>query len=139
MIACSNDFDWADPEAVTIPEQMALAVYPNRKGVVVVRQERSWDEDSDTLVFVDPSHALTIAEAILEAAGIDATITEAKNERTNSPALLLAPRRIVPQGKDRPCPSCRGPLDDGGVCPACSGQSPKSCEVQEDLLGGKVA
>lgn len=70
MIACS-DFDWTGSGSIAVAEQLAIAIYPNPKGVVVVRQERAWDEDSDTVIFVNPDHARAVAAAILEAAGLE--------------------------------------------------------------------
>lgn len=69
MIAPTAYFDWCDDDAVALHEQPATAVYIARDGAIVIRQERTWDEDGDTLVIIQPEHAKTVAEAILKLAG----------------------------------------------------------------------
>lgn len=44
-------FKWNDDSTI-LPEQQAIAVYFNRAGDLVIRQERSWDRDEDSFVFV---------------------------------------------------------------------------------------
>lgn len=63
------NFDWNDDEGVIIPVQAAVAVYENQRGDIVIRQQRAWDKDSDTLIFIRPENALAIVHAILQAAG----------------------------------------------------------------------
>jgi hypothetical protein len=47
----SPDFRW-DPENedIVVPEQLALAIYQNHWGQVVIRQERAWDEEDDIYI-----------------------------------------------------------------------------------------
>jgi hypothetical protein len=65
-----SDLDWRDSESVVVPEQQAIAVYTNVNDVVVVRQERAWDEDSDTIVLIHRQHVLTVVEAMLAEIGM---------------------------------------------------------------------
>ena len=44
-------FEW-NSDATILPEQQAVAAYHNRAGDLVIRQERSWDRDEDSFVFV---------------------------------------------------------------------------------------
>ena len=44
-------FDWDSP-ATILPEQQAVAVYFNPSGNLVIRQERSWDREEDSFIFV---------------------------------------------------------------------------------------
>ncbi|MDE2467140.1 MAG: hypothetical protein KGO02_26020 [Alphaproteobacteria bacterium] len=68
MISATADFDWSDDECVILKEQMAVAVYPNSRGDVVIRQEHGWDEDSDRLILIQPCNAKAVADALLAAA-----------------------------------------------------------------------
>jgi hypothetical protein len=53
-VAGSRDFRWEpENEDIIVPEQFALAIYRNHWGQVVLRQERSWDEDDDAFVRVN--------------------------------------------------------------------------------------
>lgn len=104
-----DDFNWNRDEAVTVPEQLRLAVYQNPYGAAVIRQERQWDDDGDTYIVIQSANALAVARAILEAAEIDATITV----RESRPTALLPPPA-------RRCPSCGSAVDKKGVCPTCS-------------------
>jgi hypothetical protein len=70
----SLDFDWYDSNnnSVVIPEQMAVAVYTNAHGNVVIRQAGQYGPDEDVWIVVAPCHARALAEAILTEAGLDA-------------------------------------------------------------------
>ncbi len=68
-----------------MPAQMAIAVYTNRDGNVVLRQEG--DEDGDQFVWVRPEYVVPLAEAMLHEAGIAATI----RLRTDEPLALPKP------------------------------------------------
>ncbi|MCA6102350.1 hypothetical protein [Bradyrhizobium australafricanum] len=66
----SGDFDWNGPDVV-LEHQPRTAVFTNDRGQVVIRQEGSLDPDEDVWVFFDPSNALSLCKAVLEAAGLD--------------------------------------------------------------------
>jgi hypothetical protein len=53
-VQTAPDFSW-DPENedVIVPDQLALAVYRNHWGQVVIRQERAWDEEDDVYVRIN--------------------------------------------------------------------------------------
>jgi hypothetical protein len=66
----SKDFDWyGDSESVVIRHQPAIAVYLNPHDEVVIRQEGQYDDGH--WIYVTRANALKVAEAILEAAGIE--------------------------------------------------------------------
>ena len=78
------EFDWhEDAEVVVVPEQMAIAVYHNPTGNVVVRQQ-GWP-DEDVVIILERRNAAALARAILEAAEFD-----------NQPTALLAPPNGTP-------------------------------------------
>ena len=68
-------FDWTTIEDdIVIPEQAAIAVYNNPDGGVVCRQAGQYGPDEDSSIWFHPSHALTLAKAILAKAGLDMAI-----------------------------------------------------------------
>jgi hypothetical protein len=75
MTDTSDSFDWFDNECVVVPEQEALAVYPNPDGDVVIRREARWDENEDPFFVLRRVHAVQFAQAILDAAGACAWVT----------------------------------------------------------------
>lgn len=59
---------WEDADNagdIVLPEQRAIAVYPNGKGCLVIRQEADWNDDEDSIVLVQPEHAERVAQALL--------------------------------------------------------------------------
>lgn len=65
-LAHAEDFDWQDDPSIICREQAATAVYSNVHGAVVIRQAQAWDENSDTLIILEPACARRAARAILE-------------------------------------------------------------------------
>jgi hypothetical protein len=63
-----DDFDWANDPAVILHEQRATAVYQNKFGGIVIRQERAWDEESDPYVVICAENAVTFMEALAKRA-----------------------------------------------------------------------
>lgn len=49
-------FDWTGDDSVVLGEQLAVACYINTRGNVVIRQERGWDEQDDTIIVVRPEN-----------------------------------------------------------------------------------
>jgi hypothetical protein len=64
----NDDFDWFTDESVVLKAQPATAIYHNAKGHIVIRQERSWAEDSDPYVTIAPENAVTFMEALAKRA-----------------------------------------------------------------------
>ena len=50
-------FDWRSDPNIVCEEQPALAVYTNPRGQCVIRQERRWDEQEDTVILVCREYA----------------------------------------------------------------------------------
>lgn len=70
----SHEFDWLDDaDDVIVQSQSAVAVYPGPAGVVIRRQGDHWGGNEDNVVWFATEHAIIVAVAILEAAGLDAT------------------------------------------------------------------
>ena len=66
MMLPTVDFDWSGEDEVVLREQPATAVYLSAAEEIVIRQQQSWDEDTDTLVRIQPRNARLIVNAILE-------------------------------------------------------------------------
>jgi hypothetical protein len=64
----NDDFDWFADESVVLKAQPATAIYHNATGHIVIRQERSWAEDSDPYVTIAPENAVTFMEALAKRA-----------------------------------------------------------------------
>src|SRR5947207_7779536 len=47
-----EDFDWIADETIILREQRATAVYHNKGGDIVIRQQAAWDDEADTFVFI---------------------------------------------------------------------------------------
>jgi hypothetical protein len=70
-----DDFNWDDvADDIVVPEQAQIAVYNNPNGGVVCRQAGQYGPDEDSWIFFHPSHALALAKAILDKAGLDMEI-----------------------------------------------------------------
>lgn len=86
----SGDFDWINDPDIIVREQPAIAVFRNGAGAVVIRQERTWDDDEDVYIVVWPEHAQRLCEAILQASG------------GHDVRLLPAPRQVNGNGAKAP-------------------------------------
>jgi hypothetical protein len=68
----SGDFPWwGDDQDIVLRDQVATAVYRNRHGGVVIRQQRQWDEEGDTTIIIGRENAIRVVYALLRAAGHD--------------------------------------------------------------------
>ena len=63
-----EDFDWENDNSIVLRSQPATAVYRNGSGGLVIRQERSWCEDSDPYVHISPENAVAFMEALAKRA-----------------------------------------------------------------------
>jgi hypothetical protein len=71
-MSTGDDFNWDDvADDVAIPEQAAIAVYLNPHGEICCRQAGQYCVSEDSYIIFHPSHALTLAKAILEKAGLE--------------------------------------------------------------------
>jgi|tagenome__1003787_1003787.scaffolds.fasta_scaffold18289990_1 hypothetical protein len=61
-VVAEEDFDWNTDDAVILKEQRATAVYHNRVGELIVRQQAGWNDDRDTFVYVTPENVTAFLE-----------------------------------------------------------------------------
>jgi hypothetical protein len=69
----AEDFDWRNDESIAISEeiQIATAVYRNRSGDVVIRQQAQWpDEDSDPFMIIADRNLQAFIDRLCDIAGI---------------------------------------------------------------------
>lgn len=62
------DFDWDNDESVVVRAQLAIAVYENVRGNIVIREE------SGNIVAISPQHVLAVARAMLAVAELPVEI-----------------------------------------------------------------
>ncbi|NMG39903.1 hypothetical protein GRZ55_11675 [Chelativorans sp. ZYF759] len=58
--------DWMNGEEIIVQEQRAIAVYRNRANGVVIRAERTWDEEEDVFVVLSSETAVRAVIAQLQ-------------------------------------------------------------------------
>lgn len=68
--ADDNEFSWSDKTAIVIAEQRAVACYFNTDGDLVIRQERSWNEDEDTFILIDKTNVDAFLDKLCTVCGI---------------------------------------------------------------------
>ncbi len=66
-----RDFDWLDDDSIAVREQSAIAVYQNRWGHLVIRQEADPYEAEDAIINVAPQNVAALVEVILRTAGLE--------------------------------------------------------------------
>ena len=65
-----SEFRWTDNESVVLAQQPATAVYFNPAGGLVIRQERAWNEEEDTIIVVAPQNVQTFLDAVCDVIGV---------------------------------------------------------------------
>src|SRR3954454_3093367 len=63
-----DDFDWNTDDAVILKEQRATAVYHNRLGELIIRQQARWNDEGDTFVYVTPENVTAFLEGAAKTA-----------------------------------------------------------------------
>lgn len=82
-----DDFSWADVEDdICVAGQATIACYLNPKNHIVVRQEAQFHPDEDHWIVVHPNHALALARAILDKAGLNMEIVHVSQLRIQNGA-----------------------------------------------------
>jgi hypothetical protein len=119
-------FDWANDECVVLHKQPAIAVYPNNMGTIVIRQERDWDEDEDTIIVTASLEgAEAIAQAILrEVEAVRGDFRQAQREPPKDATASERQRRR--RNKQR---------DNGGTTHDQSTQETPTAELNGVLFG----
>jgi hypothetical protein len=56
-------------ECIVANRQHAVAVYTNNSDQIVIRQERDWDQDEDTIVIVDRANAAALVRRVYQLMG----------------------------------------------------------------------
>lgn len=64
------EFDWLTADEVCIPEQQGIAVYELKSGGVVIRQQRAWCDDEDSMIEVKPENLQKLIDRLCDLAGI---------------------------------------------------------------------
>jgi len=59
------EFDWYGDDTIVVQEQLAVAVYTNPRGNVVIRQKADWCDEDDIWIVISPDRAGAVARAIL--------------------------------------------------------------------------
>ena len=65
-----DDFDWSSDPSVVLREQRATAVYLNRWNGLVIRQEKSWDEESDPFLVITRENSDVFLDRLCDLLGI---------------------------------------------------------------------
>jgi hypothetical protein len=69
LVPSDESFHWSiNNEDVILPEQRTTAIYLNRWGQAVIRQERNWDEESDPFMTIDHAHLPVVIERLQQLA-----------------------------------------------------------------------
>jgi hypothetical protein len=63
-------FDWANDEDIVLREQQSIALYRNREGSLVIRQERRWDQEEDVIIIVTAGNIDTFIDRLTDVAGV---------------------------------------------------------------------
>ncbi|MBW5438613.1 hypothetical protein FXB41_28775 [Bradyrhizobium canariense] len=61
-----DDFDWSSDPSVVLQGQRATAVYRNKWDHLVVRQEKTWDEESDPFFVISKENCHTFLDRICD-------------------------------------------------------------------------
>jgi hypothetical protein len=63
-----DEFDWCRDPSIVLHEQRATAIYRNGWNGIVIRQERTWDEESDPFMVITDENSVMFMEAIAKVA-----------------------------------------------------------------------
>ncbi len=58
------NFDWNDQDGIAVNQQDAIAVYANDKGDLVLRRQKDWNEEEDSIIVVAPAYVRQLIEAM---------------------------------------------------------------------------
>jgi hypothetical protein len=60
----SAGFDWSDETSIAVRPQDAIAVYANEANEIVIRRQKDWNEEEDSVIVVSPAYVREFIEAI---------------------------------------------------------------------------
>ena len=66
----SDAFDWNEADNVTVSTQMAIAVYLNTFGELVIRQEGQFHPDEDAWIVIAPNNVPAVIQAMQQVMGM---------------------------------------------------------------------
>ena len=69
-IPAEFEFDWLTAEEVCISEQQGIAVYEAKDGDIVIRQQRAWCDDEDSMIWVKPDNLMKLIDKLCDLAGV---------------------------------------------------------------------
>jgi thiamine biosynthesis protein ThiC len=58
------NFDWNDQAGIAVGPQDAIAVYANDNGDLVLRRQKDWNEEEDSVIAVAPAYVRQLIEAM---------------------------------------------------------------------------
>jgi hypothetical protein len=70
IVVDEQQFDWTADDSVSLRSQAATAIYFNNAGDLVIRQERSWDQDDDSFVIVSRNNISDFLDPVTDARGV---------------------------------------------------------------------
>jgi hypothetical protein len=65
-------FNWLSDDSVVLQPQLAIAVYRNGAGGLVIRQERDWNDEDDTFIVISPENIDSFVDKLTDLAGFPA-------------------------------------------------------------------
>lgn len=66
----ANDFDWVGDDSIVLQEQRATAVYRNKRGDLVIRQEAGFNDTEDTFVVISRTNEQAFIDRLCDELGI---------------------------------------------------------------------
>ena len=61
-----DEFDWATDSSVVLKEQQATAVYHNKAGDIVIRQQARWSDTEDVFVVITAENGNAFMDGVAE-------------------------------------------------------------------------
>jgi hypothetical protein len=58
------NFDWNDQAGIAVGQQDAIAVYANDNGDLVLRRQKDWNEEEDSVIVIAPAYVRQLIEAM---------------------------------------------------------------------------
>jgi hypothetical protein len=63
-MANNSEFDWNDHSAIAVRQQDTIAVYANEANEIVIRRQKDWNEEEDSVIVVAPAYVTQLIETI---------------------------------------------------------------------------
>jgi hypothetical protein len=120
----SESFRWCNDETVVVRTQMAIAIYLNPYGELVIRQEGQMHPDEDVWVVIAPDNVPAVIEAMQEAIGT----ADAPATVTKDPTAANRQRRHRDRHRDGVTPVTAGGVTDRDSAGSNQGGLPLAAE-----------